>query len=103
MPEFSSGWFGYRQVVESPGVSSELTAAEAIYPRLREIWDDGVLWLLGQGADKFGSPSVKFADTRLHVFAGDGEAGIPDIWLIYRLTENTVEALHVNFVAHDGA
>lgn len=80
-------WGGLRTVVSAVEVSNTVDAECENYPRLREAWD-ALEWLLARSADVIGRLSRREdVALRLYVQADDRLAGVPAIWIIYRVGE----------------
>lgn len=87
-------WGGLQTVVSADSVSADVDAACLIYARFNEAWD-ALEWLLSRAAATIGRPHISDPSLRLYVQADDPLAGIPAIWVIYRVGVQ-VEILAVN-------
>ena len=91
-------WGGLKTVISAVSVSSKVDSECGTYPRLREAWD-ALEWLLARSASTIGrAPDSGDESLRLYVQADDPLAGVPAIWVLYRVGDQ-VEILDANVVA----
>ena len=90
-------WGGLKTVVSANEVSATVDAECENFPRLREAWD-ALEWLLARLADKVGRAPASGDETlRLYVQASDRLAGVPAIWVLYRVGDQ-IQILATNIV-----
>jgi hypothetical protein len=89
-------WSLHRTVVEESEVQRNVDDACKTLPRARDAWD-GLCWLLARKAETLGAPHNPGSRIRLYVMKGSANAGIPDIWVVFELTENEVNVKGVKF------
>jgi hypothetical protein len=90
-------WGGLQTVVLAKAVTAAVDDACAVYPRFEEAWD-ALIWLLSRNASVIGRPHTTDPSLRLYVQADDLLAGVPSIWIVYRVGVE-VEILAANIVA----
>ena len=91
-------WGGLRTVISAVEVSEKIDQECATFPRLREAWD-ALEWLLARSASTIGrAPNTGDETLRLYVQADDQIAGVPAVWVLYRVADE-VEILAVNVLA----
>lgn len=90
-------WGGLRTVVPANHVTALIDQQCEVYPRLEEAWE-ALKWLLARIADSIGRPSLDDESLRLYVQADDALAGVPALWVLYRVGVE-VEILQLNIAA----
>lgn len=81
--------------MEEPRVSEALHDACIKWSRTDEAWE-AVTWALMRDPTN-GQPLVEGGDLRLTIWAGAKSIGMPDIRIIYRITETAIEILDAEF------
>lgn len=87
----------FRTIIEAINVSAAVDAARSQFDRFDDAWD-GLNWILSRRPESLGvAPNKGDGGIRLYVQDGDPEFGSPQIWVIYRVSEESVELLAINF------
>ena len=92
-----SQWGGLRTVVPENSVTDLIDAECANFPRLEEAWE-ALKWLLAHSADNVGLPSRADETLRLYVQSDDQLAGVPALWVLYRVTGDVIHIVAVRVV-----
>jgi hypothetical protein len=89
-------WEVLRTVVEELDVADQVDLLSEKHARFSQAWD-GIKWILARTPDLPGAFRKLGAtqNYRLISFAGSDLADTPDIWVVYRFTENEVTLLGV--------
>lgn len=94
----ASQWGGFREVVPDTEVTAIIDAGCEEYGRLDEAWM-ALHWDLSRSGSTMGVGSRNDENLRLYVQSDDPVAGIPAIWVLYRVTTDQIQIMRARLVA----
>lgn len=81
---------------EEPQVAEALAEACNKWPRTEDAWE-AITWVLSKDPKLCGTPLNETGNLRVMIYAGAKSIGMPDIRLIYRISNPTIELLDAEF------
>ena len=87
-----------KTVIESDSAAKSADNARSNFDRFDDAWE-AFKWLLARRASSLGEAPLRSPDGfRLYTQEGDRIAGAPEIWSVFRVDDEQVEIIAVNFL-----